>query len=309
MLLVATVVLTTSVGTGLATTPSAAPATADEAGPSADVSTVEVTSTARSTAVTPSDGGEIGLEVLDQSSSTVTVSLSTNAEGTIGYAAHLTFDADIVAVESIDGRDFDDPVTEIDDGRANLTQSTLPEQGVDAPEFATITFRVVESGETTIDFDGDQTIVETDDGDAAAVETRPLTLSVGDEDDGRRPGGVGSENGDSNDANPGGTDLDDGNAGEDGPDDSEPNGTDSDEDADSATDPNGGTDTADDSNDNEPGGSTDTTDAASDGSSDADAEGNGAEDDEALPGFTAVGTVFAFLAGTLCAIVIARLER
>lgn len=116
---------------------------------------------------------ELRLDVVEETGSTVTVSLSTTAENTIAYAAGLTFDPDVVTIESVDGADFDSPYTNVEDGRVTFTQSTISDQAVDAPELARITFELDGEGQTTLEFVEGDTIVEN-----ANIESVPLSVTA-----------------------------------------------------------------------------------------------------------------------------------
>lgn len=75
---------------------------------------------------------------------TVTVELRTTAGDVAGYQANVTFDPDVVRVESVAGADMDDPVTNVqnESGWVFLTQSSA--SGSDATVLAEITFAVRE---------------------------------------------------------------------------------------------------------------------------------------------------------------------
>lgn len=213
------------------------------------------------------EGADITLSVVEETDDSITVSLATSAADAMAYAAGLSYDEDVVTVEEIDGAEFDAPVTNVSEGTVRLTQSRLPEAAVDEPELATISFTAAGAGETSLSFDEAETIVETPDGEVTPLETRGLTLSVGDEDGGAPPiGGA-----------PGGADDETGVA-----------RNESDEagaDGDGSTDETGA--------DGETTG-TDTTDRASDEqASQAD------EDGSPVPGFTATAAVLAVLAGVV----------
>ncbi|WP_247730074.1 hypothetical protein [Halovivax limisalsi] len=123
-----------------------------------------------STAPTDESAAELELEVVEESPETVTVSLSTTAENTVAYAAALEFDPDVATVESIDGVDFESPYANVEDGRVTFTQSTIPDEAVDAPELARITFDLA-AGETELSFVESDTIVEN-----ADIEEVPLSM-------------------------------------------------------------------------------------------------------------------------------------
>ncbi|WP_327053867.1 cohesin domain-containing protein [Halomicrococcus gelatinilyticus] len=82
---------------------------------------------------------------------TVTVTLATDARNVAGYQANLTFDPSVLTVKSIDGVDYGDPVTNVnnDAGWAFFTQSEA--EGSNAPTFATVTFAVVAENDTSAD--------------------------------------------------------------------------------------------------------------------------------------------------------------
>lgn len=82
---------------------------------------------------------------------TVTVTLSTDARRVAGYQANLTFDPSVLEVKSVDGVDYDDPVTNVDDdaGWVFFTQSEA--EGSNAPTLATVTFTVVAGNGTSAD--------------------------------------------------------------------------------------------------------------------------------------------------------------
>lgn len=75
---------------------------------------------------------------------TVTVELRTTAGDVAGYQANVTFDPDVVRVESVSGAEMDDPVTNVrnESGWLFLTQSSA--SGSDATVLAEITFAVRE---------------------------------------------------------------------------------------------------------------------------------------------------------------------
>ncbi|MFC3958874.1 hypothetical protein [Halovivax cerinus] len=121
---------------------------------------------------------DLRLEVVERTESTVTVSLSTTAEDTMAYAAGLAFNPAIVTVESVDGADFSAPYANVEDGTVTFTQSTVPDDAVDAPELARITFSVVDDGETTLAFVDDDTVVENVDAESIPLSTQGVTIDV-----------------------------------------------------------------------------------------------------------------------------------
>lgn len=229
-------------------------------------------SPARDSGVTSvaAEGAEITLSVVEETDDSITVSLATTAADAMAYAAGLSYDEDVVTVEEIDGAEFDAPVTNVSEGTVRLTQSRLPEAAVDEPELATITFAAAGAGETSLSFDETETIVETPDGEVTPLETRGLTVRVGDEDGGAppiggAPGGTGDETGVAT------NESDETNAGDD-----EGNGSTDETAADGET---TGTDPANETSD-EPASQED-------------------EDGSPVPGFTAAAAVLAVLAGVV----------
>lgn len=94
---------------------------------------------------------------------TVTVAIAVSGDSIAGYQANLTWDPDVLRFESVEGVDFDDPVTNGGAGWLFMTQSGT--DGQSSPTVARVTFSVV----------GDA-------GDASALAFAPADTSVNDEE-------------------------------------------------------------------------------------------------------------------------------
>lgn len=115
--------------------------------------------TTTDTALQGSDADTFELAPEEVGDDTVTVSLSTTVTEAAGYQANVTFDPEIVQVASVNGTDFGDPVTNVDNenGWVFLTQSRP--SGQESPTFATIVFEFVGDGTTTVTFvEGDSSV-------------------------------------------------------------------------------------------------------------------------------------------------------
>jgi len=138
-----------------------------------------------------------------------------------GYQAHLTFDPDATAVESVSGGDgaFDvAPTTNVDNEngsvRFNAVAENGTESGVDAPTMATIVFDAPDAP-TDVSFVAADSLLSTSDAEAVTDLTRNgVTLG----DDGGTGGGDGSDGSDGGDGSDGsdGSDSGDGSDGSDG---------------------------------------------------------------------------------------------
>jgi hypothetical protein len=129
----------------------------------------------------PSADGTLSLSSAEAATdSTVTVELSADADDVAGYQARIEFDPDVVRVAEVEGLDYADPVTNVDndEGWVHLTQSRA--EGTDDPGLAAITFEVVgEPGAaTTLSFDESETLVNGERTPELAVETEPGEISV-----------------------------------------------------------------------------------------------------------------------------------
>nr|WP_282102556.1 cohesin domain-containing protein [Halovivax limisalsi] len=133
------------------------------------------------------DGGEeppentFSLEAGEQEGDQISVTAQTTVENTAGYQANVTFDPDVVEVASVSGVDMSDPTTNVnnEDGWVFFTQSQA--SGIDSPELAEITFDVVATGETDLEFVAEDTLVNNED-EQVPVDLEGTTISV--EDDG-----------------------------------------------------------------------------------------------------------------------------
>jgi PGF-CTERM protein/PGF-pre-PGF domain-containing protein len=214
-LVVATVALAPLVGgaAALGATPGTGPAPGG-AGADADIG--------QSMAVAQTDtAGELTLNVTNETDDTVTVTLETTATDVAGYQAHLTFDPDATAVESVSGGDgaFDvAPTTNVDNEngsvRFNAVAENGTESGVDAPTMATIVFDAPDAP-TDVSFVAADSLLSTSDVEAVTDLTRNgVTLG----DDGGTGGGDGSDGSDGGDGSDGsdGSDSGDGSDGSDG---------------------------------------------------------------------------------------------
>ncbi|MFC3958872.1 cohesin domain-containing protein [Halovivax cerinus] len=133
------------------------------------------------------DGGEeppadtLSLVAGEQSGDQIDVAVETTVENAAGYQATVTFDSDVVEVDSVSGVDFNDPVTNVDNDAGEVTFTQSQAQGVDAPTFAEITFDVVATGQTDLDFVAEDTLVN-DETEEVPVDLVGTTIDV--EDDG-----------------------------------------------------------------------------------------------------------------------------
>lgn len=82
-----------------------------------------------------------------------------------GYEAHITFDPDVAQVNRIDGHDFADPITEIDNEAGTISMAQAQANDEDAPTFARIEFEHVGDlgDETTLEFTDNLTSVNAED--------------------------------------------------------------------------------------------------------------------------------------------------
>ena len=276
--------------------------------------------------------GELTLEVTERTDDTVTVTLSTSVENVAGYQAHLTFDPAATAVESVEGGEgaFDiEPVQTVDNenGSVNFNQIAegAPDNAVDAPTMATITFERPDTP-TAVSFVAEDSLVATGELEDVTDLTRDgVTLSSDGSDggdggagsgggdggagSGGGDGGAGSGGGDGGAGSVGGGAGDGGDGGDagDGGDggDAEDGGDDADTEDGGAED---GGDDADDGNDADGG----DENAGGDGGDGGDGSGGGDESaggpvlEEQAPGFGPVLTLIALLGSAL---VFGRLAR
>lgn len=138
------------------------------------------------------DGSSDGtLELVENNSTdeTVTVDLRTSASNVAGYQTELRYDSSVLTVTRVDGVTLNDPVVnDTASGAVSFTQSQR--QGVDAPTLATITFNVVDSGTTDIEFVSNKTLVNDETGSHLDVTLDELTVE-GAPNDGGIGGGFG----------------------------------------------------------------------------------------------------------------------
>ncbi|WP_247730085.1 cohesin domain-containing protein [Halovivax limisalsi] len=127
--------------------------------------------------------GTLSLVSGSSSDGSATVTLETDVEAVAGYQANVTFDPDVVQVESVSGVDMSDPVVNVDNeaGWVSFTQSQAT--STEAPTLAEITFDVVESGETELAFVADDSLVNNE-STMLAPELDGTTLEVDDSGDG-----------------------------------------------------------------------------------------------------------------------------
>ncbi|TKX84865.1 PGF-CTERM sorting domain-containing protein, partial [Halorubrum sp. SS5] len=162
-----------------------------------------------STAVAQTDAaGELTLNVTNETDDTVTVTLETTATDVAGYQAHLTFDPDATAVESVSGGAgaFDvSPVTNVDSENGSVRFNAVAgngSEGVDAPTMATVVFDAPDAT-TEVSFVAADSLLSTSDAEAVTDLARSgVTLTGDGGDDG--DGGDGSDGSDGTGGAPGG---------------------------------------------------------------------------------------------------------
>jgi len=92
---------------------------------------------------------------------TVTVDVTATADNVSGYEAGLTYDPDVVRVAGVEGIDFADPITNVDEseGRLNITQVSV--ETVDDPTLARVSFELVgdPTNATTLAFEESDTVL------------------------------------------------------------------------------------------------------------------------------------------------------
>ncbi|WP_254864310.1 cohesin domain-containing protein [Halovivax gelatinilyticus] len=95
----------------------------------------------------------------EQDGDAIGVTIETNADDVAGYGAEVTFDPEIVAVDEVVGVDFGDPVVNVDNDEGTVFFTQSQATGIDAPTVAEIQFEVLETGETDLEFDAEETSV------------------------------------------------------------------------------------------------------------------------------------------------------
>lgn len=108
----------------------------------------------------------------------VAVALEINGSDVAGYQATVTYDPDIVRLESIVGVDYEDPVAAIDEeaGEVTFTQSQV--RGEDDPSVARLTFTAERRGETTLEL-ADDTIVNDERSEHLRATREAGTITIG----------------------------------------------------------------------------------------------------------------------------------
>ncbi|WP_256295750.1 cohesin domain-containing protein [Haloarchaeobius salinus] len=118
---------------------------------------------------------------VESTDGTATVTLAAEGSDVAGYQANVSFDPDVVRVQSVSGADYSDPVQNVnnEDGWVFLTQSQS--DGMDDPELATITFEVVgdEGDRSTLSFVESDTRINDGAGEHVDVQLDSGTVTVG----------------------------------------------------------------------------------------------------------------------------------
>ncbi|WP_234699149.1 cohesin domain-containing protein [Halorubrum sp. LN27] len=152
-----------------------------------------------STTVEQADpAGELTLDVTNETDDTVTLTLSTTAENVAGYQAHLQFDPEATAVQSVSGGEppfSADPVATVDNENGSVHLNQVADDssvGTDAPTMATITFEAADAP-TDVTFVAADSLVATSEAEAVTDLRRDgVTLDGGgDGGDGGDAGGPG----------------------------------------------------------------------------------------------------------------------
>ena len=234
-----------------------------------------------SVAVTDESGGNA---VEAAPNETVTVTVGANASNVSAYQANLTFDPDVVRVESVSGTDdFDDPVANVDNEGGWVSFNQYRSSNVSDPQLAAVTVELVgDAGdETSLAFVESDTKLSDDAAQERGIEEyNDLTVTIESESDGSDDG-----SGDDGDSDGGETGDDDTDSGDDtgdtddGDDGDDSENTDSDDD-----DSNDDSDDDDSNDDDDSDGSSDDDDddggGASGGSSGGDSAGGDSGDAE-----------------------------
>lgn len=127
--------------------------------------------------------GENGADGIEASpGETVTVTVGANASSVSAYQATLGFDPDVVQVESVSGAgEFDDPVSNVDNGNGSVAFNQLRSSNATDPQFATLTLRIVgDAGEeATLSFEESETKLSDDAARERSIDSyEGVTLSV-----------------------------------------------------------------------------------------------------------------------------------
>ncbi|WP_247730083.1 cohesin domain-containing protein [Halovivax limisalsi] len=120
----------------------------------------------------------------EQDGDQITVTARTNATDVAGYGAEVTFDPDIVEVESVSGVDMSDPVTNIDNANGSVFFTQSQASGIDSPELAAITFNVLAAGETELAFVERETTMNDGQSPPEPIPFEPVGTTISVEGDG-----------------------------------------------------------------------------------------------------------------------------
>lgn len=125
----------------------------------------------------------ITLEVVSETDDTVEVVMGTDAQDAAGYEANVTYDPAVLTLDTIEGVDFDEPVTNTDDdaGWVKLTQAQG--SGMKAPTFARLTFTVTEAVETELSFLEHETAVNNEELELLELAYHGATIGSSDQTD------------------------------------------------------------------------------------------------------------------------------
>ena len=239
-----------------------------------------------SVAVTDESGGNA---VEAAPNETVTVTVGANASNVSAYQANLTFDPDVVRVESVSGTDdFDDPVANVDNEGGWVSFNQYRSSNVSDPQLAAVTVELVgDAGdETSLAFVESDTKLSDDAAQERGIEEyNDLTVTIESESDGSDDGS--GDDGDSDGGETGDDDTDSGDDTGDTDDGDDGDGTDDGDDGDGTDDGDDGdgtddTDSGDDTDDTDSGDDTedDDTDDTDDGDDGDDSENTDSDDDD-----------------------------
>lgn len=236
------------------------------------------------------DGVEIVVE--EQTSDTVTVLLTSSANDVAGLETNMSFDSDVIQLESVEGVDLAEPITRHsnENGWVFITQAQA--SGVDDPTMTRLTFEVVSEGSTELSFVSEETEVFNSEGQEIPIVTTNTNVDVSTDD-----GGDDADN-DDGDASDTGGDGEDDTGGED-----DQSGADESDDTDNAGDTG---ETSEDS------GSDETSAESSDGTADETADNDESTGGEASSGSSSMISglgLLAVVAGFLFAIALLAREQ
>jgi hypothetical protein len=126
------------------------------------------------------DGVEIVVE--EQTSDTVTVLLTSSANDVAGLETNMTFDADVIQLESVEGVDLAEPITRHSNENGWVFITQAQPSGVDDPTMTRLTFEIVSEGTTELSFTSEATDVFNSEGQEIPIVTTNTNVDVSADD-------------------------------------------------------------------------------------------------------------------------------